>query len=373
MKKGFTLIELLVVVVVIVTLMSITFRIGSAGNESTARNRTVNRMQRLENCLSGYYAAFGSYPPVALHGSRDYYYTTTDEDRGSVRHIQKVQGDQTQESREEGSLKWCRVEAACRSQPISFEYPFKSEKLKTFANKIAELSQKRGGERYEAFDYSRNSQSYKNYSKWQDVQAYRFGVLSYLLPRYLVALGGSSNEMRDINNIKQWTANNALPYKTDGSGRYESWKAVNDAADPDQGDNNRWKIALLPSQSMCTRWLPNLESTLVATRREEQWFCGVQVVDTATEHISMRNFSYMGGGGLSVLDGLTCMDGWGQEFYYCSDPPYQSYRLWSSGPNKRTFPPWVSEEELERIRQEKIDGTLTVQEAIADDVVYLSN
>lgn len=29
-------------------------------------------MQRLENCLSGYYAAYGSYPPVKLHGSRDY-------------------------------------------------------------------------------------------------------------------------------------------------------------------------------------------------------------------------------------------------------------------------------------------------------------
>ncbi len=71
MKKGFTLVELLIVVVVLVTLMTITFRITSVGDESTKRNRTINRMQRLENCLSGYYAAYGSYPPVKLHGSRE--------------------------------------------------------------------------------------------------------------------------------------------------------------------------------------------------------------------------------------------------------------------------------------------------------------
>ena len=73
MKRGFTLIELLVVVVVLVTLMSIMFRIGSVGGSADNRNRTIVHMQRLENCLSGYYAAFGSYPPVKLHGTRDFY------------------------------------------------------------------------------------------------------------------------------------------------------------------------------------------------------------------------------------------------------------------------------------------------------------
>ena len=57
MKKGFTLIEMLVVVVVLVTLMTMTFRLSSIGSGSSARNATINRMQRLENCLSGYYAA----------------------------------------------------------------------------------------------------------------------------------------------------------------------------------------------------------------------------------------------------------------------------------------------------------------------------
>ena len=37
----------------------------------------------------------------------------------------------------------------------------------------------------------------------------------------------------------------------------------------------------------------------------------------------------------------TVRDGWGHDFYYYSPPPYQSYTLWSSGPNGRTFPPWM--------------------------------
>jgi prepilin-type N-terminal cleavage/methylation domain-containing protein len=72
MKKGFSLVEMLIVVTVLVTLMAITFRLRAIGGSSSHRNTTVSRLQRLENCLSGYYAAFGTYPPVKLHGSRNY-------------------------------------------------------------------------------------------------------------------------------------------------------------------------------------------------------------------------------------------------------------------------------------------------------------
>ena len=72
MKKGFTLIELLIVTVVIVALMGIMFRLTGIVGSTSERETTIARMQRLENCLSGYYAAFGSYPPVALHGSYNF-------------------------------------------------------------------------------------------------------------------------------------------------------------------------------------------------------------------------------------------------------------------------------------------------------------
>ena len=44
---------MLIVVTVLVTLMGITFRLGSIGGPSSDRNQTVARLQRLENCLSG--------------------------------------------------------------------------------------------------------------------------------------------------------------------------------------------------------------------------------------------------------------------------------------------------------------------------------
>ena len=68
-KHGFTLIELLVVTVVIVALMGVIFRLTGIAGGTSAQETTVFRMQCLENCLSGYYATFGSYPPVPLQNA----------------------------------------------------------------------------------------------------------------------------------------------------------------------------------------------------------------------------------------------------------------------------------------------------------------
>ena len=73
-NSGFTLIELLVVTVVIVALMGVIFRLTGIAGGTSAKETTVFRMQCLENCLSGYYAAFGSYPPVPLQNE---FHTTT--------------------------------------------------------------------------------------------------------------------------------------------------------------------------------------------------------------------------------------------------------------------------------------------------------
>ena len=72
MKKGFTLVELLIVVAVMVILMGLVVRLGSSGTDSSRRSRTLARMQRVENCLSGYFAAYGTYPQVKNHGAPDY-------------------------------------------------------------------------------------------------------------------------------------------------------------------------------------------------------------------------------------------------------------------------------------------------------------
>ena len=114
MKRGFTLIELMIVTVVLVTLMAIVFRLAGITGPQEARAKTIKRMQCIENCLSGYYAAFGSYPPVKLHGSRNIYLKVDN------------WGIQEEDGQTVSSLNWASVEAACRSQPVGARYPFSS-------------------------------------------------------------------------------------------------------------------------------------------------------------------------------------------------------------------------------------------------------
>ena len=390
MRKGFTLVELLVVVVVIVTLMAVTFRLGSAGSDSTARARTVNRMQRLENCLSGYYAAYGSYPPVALHGSRDY--TLLVNGQG----IQQVDSDQ-----HATDLNWPSVQAACRSQPVGMSYPFANDNIREYVQEISNIlmdkansseSQYSAYQKNEAlkhgfFALTDNSQlsGKGQYSKWTKVQVFRLGLLSYLMPRLLVIFnvqsGGraSSGFSQLFSAQNQWTMNNELPCDFETGQQYSSWNDV-----LNEMSRNRWKIAALPSQAACARWMPNLEGIVYGASRS---FYGVNVHDDyygggsagglSTESTNPELYSagdsQSGSGGYSqqyILDSMTVKDGWGNEFYYYSPTPHQSYTLWSSGPNQKTFPPWVTDEELQNM---KGDEREMAHQWMADDIMHMQN
>ena len=119
MKKAFTLIELMITIAVLVILMGLVFRLNSAGTESQKRTVTIIRMQKLENCLSGYYAAFGSYPPVKLHGTRDIYARVGDHG------VQDADGEENTSlwSMDEDDA-WRQVRAACKAQPVDCRFPF---------------------------------------------------------------------------------------------------------------------------------------------------------------------------------------------------------------------------------------------------------
>ena len=396
MKKGFTLVELLIVVVVLVTLMSITFRLAGTGGSSTARNYTVNRLQRLENCLSGYYAAFGSYPPVKLHGSRDYTYEV---DMHGIQQVvrRSSSGLKGANSGNAGShspeLKWENVESACRSQPVGMSYPFKEAGIQDYIKKVSEMLIKKAQSsdpKNKEFrdnpallngfspivDNSRLT-SKQGYEEWTDVQIFRFGLLSYLLPRYLVMLGGNQNLDQVYSLQKQWTANNELPCRFEDGVPYKSWKDLNDDI-----RQEKWKVAVLYSQAVCARWLPNLEKT-IRTQYDKTYY-GVQVRDPADSYAnvsannprpemystSSQGGSGSGGGDQYVLDGMTVVDGWHHEFYYYSPPPHQTYVLWSAGANGKTFPPWVSDEELKTLKPEE---QKQVEEWKSDDIVKMSN
>ena len=131
-------------------------------------------------------------------------------------------------------------------------------------------------------------------------------------------------------------------------------------------------IAALPSQAVCARWMPNLAGTIVGG----DWFFGVDTADDLGRHYlngtapydalpdpksskwvhqaSPRGFN--NSGSLYLLDGMTVADGWGHELYYYSEVPYQSYRLWSAGPNGYTFPPWLDVNSFQGKARETIVG-----------------
>ena len=384
MKKAFTLVELLIVIVVMTTLMTIVFRVSSVGEASEARATTVTRMQRLENCLSGYFAAFGSYPPVAMHGSRNIYYRVNDSG------IQQVTQDP------DGSeIVWKRVEAACRSQPVGMNYPYPdsmADYVKTVSQGLTELynagekGYKDNPQLASLFDALENPSSLgsakQNNPEWTVTQVFRFGLMSYLLPRYLLMMRHTGNgfETRNGKNLSlyddfaQWSDNNQLPCRFEDGTPYTSWQQL--------AGETRYKVALLPSQSVTARWMPNLAGILSCEGSVEKLY-GVSIncgdgrnvdIDNPNPKLYSTGDSQSGegssGGSHYALDGVTCKDGWHNEFYYYSPPPYQSYQLWSSGADGRTFPPWISDEELNNMNgsdRKKVMGW------IADDIVHMKN
>ena len=366
MKRAFTLVELMVVVVVIITLLAITFRLASVGEDSTARNKTISRMQRLENAVSGYFAAFGSYPPVALHASRNVYAKVDDN------------GVQ-QEGQEEGNLVWNSVDMACRAQPVAARFPFpNTSDVNRYIDGISQIVVNRvnsGEDGWKNYGpqlgggfsplHDPNQVNGWNTKKtWQEVKIFQFGLMSFLLPRYMFMTKGIDSD--DLEQCAQWNANNRLSSHPNTGSSFGTWK--------DQLDDARL-VRRIPSQSVCARWMPNFEKMVSGNdfAAGGQRFFGIDIADGSSNAIDPDNPEELARNvyieqGRTVLDSLTVRDGWGRDFYYYSPAPFQSYRIWSAGPNKKTFPPWMPFASL------KTDGDRkTAANWMSDDIMYLSN
>ena len=389
MKKGFTLVEMLVVVVVIVTLMTMTFRLSSIGDDSNRRNTTLSRMNRIENCLSGYYAAFGSYPPVALHGSRNIYARVSnhgiqseDEENKNIWGWKTIGKEDEQEA-------WEQVKAACKSQPVDARFPFPEESeyntvVKTISNQLQKEAQKSGSTlsnsrkavlgspfdngvtdnigRHDASEY-----------EWRRLQLFKFGLMSYLLPRYLVMMNSSKTFFEGA--YKQWEMNNQLPCNPLTGARFNGWQVVRDRSRSTVGAQIA-EVANIPSQAVTARWMPNLAGIVCCNHdfnlfgisiRGDQGASELRADNTNIEVYSPGGYDAAGTANQYVLDSVTVLDGWWNEFYYYSPPPYQTYTLWSAGPNNRTFPPWISRKELGS------DANKCVGLWVEDDIVRMSN
>ena len=405
-KSGFTLIELLIVTVVIVTLASIVFRLANLGGDETARAKTVRRLQRLENCLSGYYAAFGTYPPVKLHGTRDIYVQV-----GShfVQRDDDSRNDTWAKSGDDYNTMWQQVDAACKSQPVGVAFPFPTR----YSSHIKKLSEQVQGllnsEAYERLnlsekqkealaagfddgvsgDIGRHKKGQKS-GDWRDGQLFKFGLMSYLLPRYMFMMSFDCKSGQfNIGSYKQWTDDNKLPANAALDGEpYANWDELKNDVGSDESDkhNDRWKVELIPSQAACARWMVNLRNEkndimIVGAKRK---FFGVEVGSSSSGGVPSPEYPASivnrifapdddSNSQQYILDRLTAVDGWDNEFYYYSPPPYQSYQIWSAGKNEKTFPPWIELDQLEGSGLSKDEIRRIASEWKSDDIVQLSN
>lgn len=383
--RGFTLVEMLIVVVVLVTLMSITFRLMSIGDTSERRVTTVMRLQKLENCLSGYNAAFGSYPPVKLHGSQDFNFAV--DGHG-------IQMERSNIDWNNDNSAWRQIEAACRAQPIAARYPF-SRDFGDIVNSVADEIKERlekdpdwaylkkpGYEsRYKALSSGFDSLSAGNEGRfggslyteqeWRQIQLFQFGLMSYLLPRYLFMMNGPESFFQGQCAL-QWSGNNTLPSNPFTGETLSSWKEVREMGDESKTANKKDLLAIanIPSQTVCARWMPNLAD--LCRCNHNYTFFGISIHHSgglaASPEIEIFSPNPNTTENQYILDSVTVVDGWGREFYYYSPPPYQTYTLWSAGPNGRTFPPWVSRSDIANSEAQKLAAKWSV-----DDIIHMNN
>ena len=386
MKRAFTLVELMIVVAVLVSLMAITFRISNVVGGTEARSMTITRMQRLENCLSGFHAAFGSYPPVKLHGNRSF--------RGQEESIKWGDEDEA----------WRWVRDVCRSQPVGCRFPF-PEKMSGYIKELSDLikSSSSSGEYGDVFNgddmkewanagfasaadgaIENRLSSKKKDALWSEIKLFQYGVMSYLLPRYFVMMSGNRDYFLS-GGYAQWSQNNKNPCDP-FNGVDTNWGEVyNWAEDQRNGkvNENVVKLRLMPSQAVCARWLPNLEGIcrcdtdlnlfgvhIKSTHWRDRGIFDNMEIGTLAKSLRYATYSAAGEGSYEdqyILDEVTVQDGWGNEFYYYSRSPYQSYTLWSAGPDGKTFPPWIARDKLSG---QELD---VAAKWIKDDITHMSN
>jgi prepilin-type N-terminal cleavage/methylation domain-containing protein len=316
-RPGFTLIELMVVVAVIGILVGGVFKMIGAAGKTGGQSKTIMRIQRLENALSGFYSEYGTYPPVPRHGSSNPF----------------VSVSSTGVSTSGSDLSAANAERAARSQPIAFEFPPRKQYDKYIGIKFQGI----------AVSPNLNPGGYPaDVTDWDQLQLFRYGVLSFLLPRVRVTCSVGS----DGKSMK-WGSGSP----EQGLFDKEQWVQYNSPVGGMSDQLSREDVA-------CARWLPNLEGTV----HGGMTLMGVNLLppqDDGTVFVVRTAV----GIGKHVLCSMTINDGFGRELYYYSAPPYQSYRVWSAGPNGDTFPPDYPLSALSAEQRKIVSGW------ISDDIV----
>jgi prepilin-type N-terminal cleavage/methylation domain-containing protein len=354
-QRGFTLMELMIVLVIIGILMSGVFMLMSVAAKHSDVARTRARIQKVQNAISGFYAAYGTYPPVELHGPTNPF--------------GRFDSEFAQGSAVDGSsLSAVASRQACRAQPVAFEFPYPEEMDKTVNLLFSSAGIQGANQVYQ------NAASIPDYS-WSEVQMFKFGLMSYLLPR--IQTVGVPGERQGFSQ------NNPIP----GFFESEQWKRNNKTSAVGGGGQGQNLVRLLNKQRQAenreaAKWIPNLEGQVSGygptlfnialggggdmNDPDMDGMLRARIRETdepIDDNHPFRGPYSKGGGSDTVLYCATLKDAWDRDLFYHSAPPYQSYRLWSAGPDGNTFPPWVPLDSLSSADRRRVAGW------IKDDIV----
>ncbi|MDD4103388.1 MAG: hypothetical protein PHU80_12260, partial [Kiritimatiellae bacterium] len=264
---------------------------------------TKARLQKLQNVMSAFYSEYGTYPPVAYFGVPDPYVEQGD-----------AFGDyQTPVPTSE--LKEANAKRAARCQPTEYLYPT-PRIWNAGINQMYQDQQARNVN--EAMAGTAASRPNSEWESDNGLRIFRFGLLSFLLPRFTM-LGGNSD-----GNLTGDSSPEEAFIKS------RQWR-----------DNNPGSLREIyeREQLVISRWLPNFERFPL---QGVGTVMGVQTGGGDQEYMHLTVVTDPQSGQKHVLLYARMYDGWGRDFYYHSAPPYQSYRIWSAGPDDKTFPPWAT-------------------------------
>lgn len=273
--RGFTLIEMMIVILLIVTLAGMSFRMVAVMGRNNDISKTRAKLEQVGNALEEYRSIFGKYPDV-----RFYPIYETSDGPGA-----KLVGT------------W---------QPVGYEFPSEF----SYKQQLGSLN-----------DLRRDFKDKLRYGNGDEQTGiiYTFGLVSYFLPRYNGAAGDGETIRKLAGYVESGSARNTL---SDGEA-IKQWTLANSRRDGQTGDSER-------DLSAARRILPHL---------------GTYLTDEDKPNKNVGIIAWLGGAndgrprnikGKSVTNLVaTVRDAWYHELRYRSLPPYDSYDLWSVGPDGR--------------------------------------
>ncbi len=338
-RRAFTLMELMIVILIIGILMSGVFMLMSVASKHGDIAQTRAKVQRMQNAISGFYAAYGTYPPVDNHYASLDPFINVDDDFD-----EPINGS--------GGLDASACRWSCRAQPVAFEYPCAQEEDAMINDYFRDADVLTPNQVFG------NAASYPE-TDWDTHKMFKFGLMSFLLPRITIVgipSTGGFNEEQPI------------------SGFYESgqWESSNKKSSLGSSGGNDLVNALRSQGGVESRavakWLPNLEGMCAQLNRtimnvslnDSKSYFNDKEMDTLSDGLG-GDAAYRGpykskSGQKTVLNCATVKDSWSHDLYYYSAPPYQSYKVWSAGPDGKTFPPWIPLGSLSSSDQETVAG-----------------